>query len=246
MLSLGHIALGMAVASPPVRTIMKFGGSSVRDAERISEVCKLVQDQIKLGQKPHLVCSAMGSTTNNLLAAADQALYDGTVNLDSVRSLHIETAKTLKLEDSPYVEDCLKLIDECERTLEGVAMLGELSARTRDRVVSYGERCSGRMVAACLNSFGQPAVQIESWDLGVQTCSTFGDAMVLDESWPIIKKEVAKIPDGTVGVITGFIGKDVDGAITTLGRGGSDLTASLVAPLRSTTRCRCGRTWTAS
>ena len=228
MLSLGHIALGMAVASPPVRTIMKFGGSSVRDAERISEVCKLVQDQIKLGQKPHLVCSAMGSTTNNLLAAADQALYDGTVNLDSVRSLHIETAKTLKLEDSPYVEDCLKLIDECERTLEGVAMLGELSARTRDRVVSYGERCSGRMVAACLNSFGQPAVQIESWDLGVQTCSTFGDAMVLDESWPIIKKEVAKIPDGTVGVITGFIGKDVDGAITTLGRGGSDLTASLV------------------
>jgi len=72
------------------------------------------------------------------------------------------------------------------------------------------------------------ATQIESWDLGVMTDSNFGDASVEDSCWPAIKKNVADIPDKTVGVITGFIGKDESGAITTLGRGGSDLTASLV------------------
>ena len=107
-------------------------------------------------------------------------------------------------------------------------MLSELSPRTRDRVVSYGERCSGRMVAACLSALGCPAVQIESWDLGLLTCSTFGDASVLDDCWPDVAQSIRDIPDGTVGVITGFIGKDTGGAITTLGRGGSDLTASLL------------------
>jgi len=119
-------------------------------------------------------------------------------------------------------------MDECERTLEGISMLGELSPRTRDRVVAYGERMSGRMVAANLQTIGVPAVQIESWDLGVQTDSEFGDAQVLDECWPTIKTKVEEIAPSTVGVITGFIGKDADGCITTLGRGGSDLTASLV------------------
>jgi len=208
---------------------MKFGGSSVRDAERITEVCKLVSQQLDDGLKPHLVCSAMGKSTNNLLSAADRALSKGEVDLSAMRILHAETAATLKLESSPYYLDVLTLLDECERTLEGVAMLGELSTRTRDRIVSYGERCSGRMVAATLEGMGIQATQVESWDLGVMTDSTFGDARVLDACWPTINQKVAEIPEDTVAVITGFIGKDENGAITTLGRGGSDLTASLIA-----------------
>ena len=153
------------------------------------------------------MCSAMGSTTNNLLAAADKAINEREVDLSTVRDLHIASAKTLGVSDSPYVKDCMDLLDECEQILEGVAMLGELSVRTRDRVVSYGERCSGRMVAATLNGMDIAATQIESWDLGVMTDSNFGDASVEDSCWPAIKKNVADIPDKTVGVITGFIGK---------------------------------------
>jgi len=210
------------------RVVMKFGGSSVRDAERIMEVCKLVQLQIDNGVRPHLVCSAMGKTTNNLLAAVDNALETGKVDLSEVRTLHKETAETLGCLDSPLWGEVDNLLDDCERTISGVALLQELSPRTRDRVVSYGERCSGRMVAACLEDIGVKATQIESWDLGVTTDSAFGDASVLDECWPAIKEGVAAIPDDTVGVVTGFIGKDAEGRITTLGRGGSDLTASLV------------------
>ena len=210
------------VTAPSPRVIMKFGGSSVRDAERITEVCKLVVNQMEeSGVRPHLVCSAMGKTTNNLLAATERAIDEQVVDLSAVRDLHQETAVTLGLVESAEYADVLQLLDECERTLEGVSLLGELSARTRDRVVSYGERCSGRMVAACLNGLGVPSQQIESWDLGLTTCSTFGDASVLDACWPDIKKNVAAIPTEpwTVGVITGFIGKDVSGSITTLGRG---------------------------
>lgn len=229
MLATSLFVSGLAtapVANP--RVIMKFGGSSVRDAERITEVCKLCKLQIDNGVRPHMVCSAMGSTTNNLLGAADQAISNGVVDLSSVCDLHRETAETLGFLEAPSYLEVVELLDECKRILEGVAMLGELSTRTRDRIVSYGERCSGRMVAACLQEMGQPAVQIESWDLGLTTCSTFGDASILDECWPTLKEKITDIPDDTVAVITGFIGKDKDGAITTLGRGGSDLTASLL------------------
>jgi len=210
------------------KVVMKFGGSSVRDAERITEVCNLVVAQIAAGYSPHLVCSAMGKTTNNLLQAADTALVDGTVDLSAVRELHTASAAELGVtEDESYAE-VLELLDECERTLGGVAMIGELSTKTRDRIVSFGERMSGRMVAAQLRSIGVPATQFESWDLGLVTTSKFGDASVLDSSWPTIKTSLDDVPDETVAVITGFIGKDEAGAITTLGRGGSDLTASLI------------------
>ena len=129
--------LRMAATDPPKRVIMKFGGSSVRDAERIREVCSLVTDVYAEGTRPHLVCSAMGKTTNGLLAAADAAIAQGPTfavkdAIGPIRELHAETAATLELEDSEPYAEVVALLDELERTLEGVAMLGELSARTRD------------------------------------------------------------------------------------------------------------------
>ena len=144
MLSLlSPLLLGMAVTPGVERVVMKFGGSSVRDAERITEVCKLVKDQIdENGLRPHLVCSAMGKTTNGLLAAADAAIAQGPTfavkdAIGPIRELHAETAAALKLEDSEPYAEVVALLDELERTLEGVAMLGELSVRIKDRVVSY-------------------------------------------------------------------------------------------------------------
>ena len=217
------------VATAPKRVVMKFGGSSVRDAERITEVCTLVKDLISEdGIAPCLVCSAMGKTTNGLLSAADKAIGEGVVDLSSVRELHEETIATLNLAGTPCADEVLTLLGQCERTLEGVALLGELSARTRDLVVSYGERMSGRVVAATLSEMGVPAAQHEAWDVGVLTSSDFGEATVLEESWGLIPAAFDKMDDGVVPVVTGFIGKDEAGRITTLGRGGSDLTASLL------------------
>ena len=104
--------LGLATPTAPSRVVMKFGGSSVRDAERILEVCRLVKGQIDDGVKPHLVCSAMGKTTNNLLDAADFALTDRAVDLSAVRELHAETAATLGLEGSAEYSEVKSLLDE--------------------------------------------------------------------------------------------------------------------------------------
>ena len=133
---------GVGADAVPKRVIMKFGGSSVRDAERIREVCSLVTDVYAEGTRPHLVCSAMGKTTNGLLAAADAAIAQGPTfavkdAIGPIRELHAETAATLELEDSEPYAEVVALLDELERTLEGVAMLGELSVRIKDRVVSY-------------------------------------------------------------------------------------------------------------
>ena len=86
MLALSSFAMGMSLVTPPERIIMKFGGSSVRDAERITEVCKLVQLQIDDGMKPYLVCSAMGGVTNKLLEAADQAIMEREADVMGARA----------------------------------------------------------------------------------------------------------------------------------------------------------------
>ena len=130
------MAFGGAVKAPS-KVVMKFGGSSVRDAERITEVCALVEQTLAAGTRPHLVCSAMGKTTNGLLAAADAAIAQGPTfavkdAIGPIRELHAETAATLELEDSEPYAEVVALLDELERTLEGVAMLGELSVRIKD------------------------------------------------------------------------------------------------------------------
>lgn len=197
-----------ALVPPPMRVVMKFGGSSVRDAERIAEVASLVRAQmVEHSVQPCLVCSAMGKTTNGLLAAADRAIDEGTVDLSTVRALHVDTLDALSISGTEASE-VVELLDKCERTLEGVALLGELSPRTRDLVVSYGERLSGRVVAAALRRQGVRAKQLEAWDVGVVTTDEFGEATPLDQSWEGIAASLLPVmEEGTVPVVTGFIGK---------------------------------------
>ena len=137
-LSRRHVpVVATAAVAEPRDIIMKFGGSSVRDAERILEVCNLVHRQITtLGVRPHLVCSAMGKTTNCLLAACDDALEAGKVELSPVRDLHEATIEALGVDDTVAATEIRALLDECERNLSGVAMLGELSPRSRDKIVA--------------------------------------------------------------------------------------------------------------
>jgi len=110
-----------------------------------------------------------------------------------------------------------------------VSLLHELSPRAQDKLVSYGERCSVRIVAARLNQIGVPARAFDSWELGVLTDSNFGDASLLEESEDLIKSKFSdKVDSNIVSVVTGFIAHDDQGRITTMGRGGSDLTATAI------------------
>ncbi|GMI16944.1 hypothetical protein TrLO_g9808 [Triparma laevis f. longispina] len=210
------------------RTVMKFGGSSLADAGRIDHVAQLIKSQIALGNRPAaVVCSAMGKTTNNLLNAGDFAL-EGRVNVDALRTLHLQTIEEFQLGEH-LKNEINALLDELENMLSGVKLLQELSPRSLDMLVSFGERMSVRMMAARLNQIGVPAEAYDSWNIGMLTDSNFGDATVLPSAPETIRKIFAdKIDPGTVAIVTGFIAHDPNGKITTLGRGGSDLTATTI------------------
>lgn len=204
---------------------MKFGGSSLATLDRIDHVANLIKSQQETGYRARaVVCSAMGKTTNSLLSAGDFAL-EGRVCIDAIRTLHVTTMN--HFEFSEYnKKEVTDLLNECEDMLNGVRLIQELSPKSLDQLVSYGERCCVRIMAARLNQIGVPAVALDAWDAGIRTNSEFGDAKLLPESEEYIRKAFERLDPNVVAVVTGFIGQDVNKRITTLGRGGSDLTAT--------------------
>ena len=204
--------------------VMKFGGSSVANAERIKHVASIIKAYKE--KKPVVVLSAMGDTTDHLLEAADQAVK-GIVDVEGVAKLHKETAELLDVN----IETIQDLLKELNQLLTGISMLKEISKRSRDYLVSFGERMSVRMMAAYLAKEGIPAKFYDAWDIGILSDSNYMAAELLDSVWDDIPKYLTGYKNGTdveIPIVTGFIAKDVKGNITTLGRGGSDLTATMI------------------
>ena len=203
---------------------MKFGGSSVANAQRIRHVASIIKAY--RNRRPVVVLSAMGDTTDHLLEAADKAL-GGIVSMEHIASLHFETLRELGLE-SGIIED---LINELTQLLTGISMIKELTKRTRDYLVSFGERMSVRIAAAYLTKEGIPASPYDAWDIGIVSDGNFTAAELLDEVWKSIPEHLHAYVSGKderIPIVTGFIAKDKDGNITTLGRGGSDLSATII------------------
>jgi aspartate kinase len=207
--------------------VMKFGGSSVANGERIRRVEEIVRSQ--LDRKPVLVLSAMGDTTDRLLEAGDEALERGQVRTGEIAALHLGTAEELGL--PPEAKEGIKpLLEELERLLMGIALIRELTLRTRDYLVSFGERLSVRIAAAYFSSRGMRARALDAWEGGMLSDSGYTGAELLEESWELVPQRIKPLTgEGILPVITGFIARDRNGNTTTLGRGGSDLSATFIA-----------------
>ncbi|MDR2517895.1 MAG: aspartate kinase [Spirochaetaceae bacterium] len=207
--------------------VMKFGGSSVANGDRIRHVVEIVKAE--LPRKPVLVLSAMGDTTDRLLEAAAGALETGGVSVGQIAGLHIKTIQELAL--GPAVRnEAEALLEELRNLLLGISMIKELTPRTRDYLVSFGERLSVRIAAAYCKSIGVPSCALDAWDAGFISDSHFSSAELLKESWDLIPKTLIPLADqGILPVVTGFIAKNEAGRITTLGRGGSDRSATIIA-----------------
>src|SRR5574344_1418971 len=208
----------------PDMIVMKFGGRSVANADRIRHVADIIKAYKK--DRPVVVLSAMGDTTDDLLEAADKAV-NGTVDISRIQKLHFDTAKELGI-DVPAINE---LLGELNTLLTGISMLRELTKRTRDYLVSFGERMSVRMMAAYLEKQGTPAKYYDAWDIGMVSDSNYMSAELLDDVWETIPRHLNDYTSGSsdaIPIVTGFIAKDKNGIITTLGRGGSDLSATMI------------------
>ncbi|XP_062213034.1 aspartokinase 1, chloroplastic-like [Phragmites australis] len=211
--------------------VMKFGGSSVSSAERMREVADLILSFPE--ETPVIVLSAMGKTTNNLLLAGEKAVScgaqkaSGIPELSVIKELHLRTIDELGLDRSVV----LGLLDELEQLLKGIAMMKELTLRTRDYLVSFGECMSTRIFAAYINKLGKKARQYDAFDIGFITTDDFTNADILEATYPAVAKRLQGdwIDDPAIPIVTGFLGKGWKScAVTTLGRGGSDLTATAI------------------
>jgi aspartate kinase len=207
--------------------VMKFGGSSVANAERIRHITDIIKNES--ARKPVLVLSAMGDTTDCLLEAADGALEGSPVSIGKIEKLHRDTIKNLGLPKTVW-DEITPLMEELRSLLVGISLIKELTGRTRDYLVSFGERLSVRITAAFLTSLGIKAKALDAWDAGLCSNSNFSSAEIDDESWERIPKILRPLTEKKIiPVVTGFIARDSAGNITTLGRGGSDLSATFIA-----------------
>ena len=202
--------------------IMKFGGTSLGTPEAIARSARHVAREERA---PIVVASAVGGVTD-LLIACGEAARDGDKFeeiLACIGEKHHRIAEAADIGESAlgWIEE------ELARLLNGVAMLGELSPRVRDTLLSFGERISVHLLAAELRRIGCPARAVMSWDLGMITDDGYGKAEPLVDVDGRIRDAVERLDAGEIPVVTGFIGHTRDGRITTLGRGGSDFTAAL-------------------
>ena len=206
---------------------MKFGGSSVANADRFRHVAEIIK--ARLDRRPVVVLSAMGDTTDHLLDAGDAALKDGVVSLEKVEALHTKTIADLGLGEDA-AKQIQPLLLELRTLLTGISLIRELTGRTKDYLVSFGERLSVRIAAAYFSSVGIKAVAVDAWEAGFLSDSNYTKAELLPESWNLIPaKLLAPAEEGVLQLVTGFLAKNDTGNITTLGRGGSDLSATMIA-----------------
>lgn len=219
------------------RYAMKFGGTSVGSPEAISQVVGIVHNMLADGHELAVVVSAMSGVTDMLLeSAAAAAAKDRETFLainETVKHKHNEVINAL-IESE---HDCAIIAAEVEELLQGhlelceaVYILGEVTPRISDAIVSFGERLSSRVIAAVMQAKAMPVGQIDS-DACIITDNQFGDA---DPIWDETETRIARtlrleLEKGITPIITGFIGATPDGTITTLGRGGSDFSAAIFA-----------------
>jgi aspartate kinase len=231
----------------PEIVVMKFGGTSVEDATAISRTAGIVEGRLRKGLRPVIIVSAMAKVTDQLLACAAAALAgrgasEAAIEIVSrLRARHLQVAKDLlgssKAEGERLAAlelDIQRAFDGLEELVRGISVVGELTARTSDLIVSFGERLSSVIVTAAFAERGLNSAHVDARDV-ILTDDHYGkaapDELKIEQA--LTERVLPLVAAGKVPVLGGFIGsyrtsESEPGITTTLGRGGSDFSAALV------------------
>ena len=202
--------------------ILKFGGKSLSNGEGLNKVVSIILDKVKQGEQIAVVVSARGNATDELEDILRIAAKNG-----NYKPL-LESFKAYQTSDFPDV-DLSEEFNILDKLFEGVSLIGDYSNKIKDQILSKGELLSAKLLTSILIEKGIPANFVDTREL-LKTDSKFGDAQPLEQ---LSKKNVInyfKLHNGnTVNIVTGFIGSNNNNDTTTLGRNGSNYTASLIA-----------------
>lgn len=220
-----------------MRLVMKFGGTAVDSPDKVRHVAQLVKSH-KKGNDIVCVVSAVRGMTDGLLSIADSVKRGDKTSIDEFvkksAKIHADIAegaisdKKLRGEAVAVVK---KIVSELQDVLGGIVLLGEVTPKSLDYLMSFGERLSTPIVSFALQDIGIKSAHLTGKEAGILTDGNFGEARPLMDTTklrvshklePMLKQDIAP-------VVTGFIGADQYGNITTIGRGGSDYTATIIA-----------------
>jgi aspartokinase/homoserine dehydrogenase 1 len=211
--------------------ILKFGGSSVGTSEALKALIGVVKTNVDAKEQMIIVVSAMGGITNQLISTAENAVLgvDFVPALTEIEKRHFDIVKELiPIQQQNQVFTRLKLyFQELEDLMQGVTALQELSAKTKDAILSFGEKCSAFMISRILKSIDDNATFLNASEI-IKTDSSFGNARVDTEQTNFLVKNYFENHKDELVVVTGFIASDDQNRVTTLGRGGSDYTAAII------------------
>ncbi len=215
-----------------MRVVMKFGGTSVGNAERIRAAAELVKSYN--AEEIVVVTSAMSGVTDRLVEISEKVLNGYSEQeirefIQQIRERHVRALKEAAGEDKETLSEIESQLSELEKVLIGVSYVGELTPRSRDYILSFGERLSAPILCATLRSMGINSEWFTGYEAGIVTDSNFGQANpIFDITVERVRETLLPRLGKSVPVVTGFIAGDNKGRITTLGRGGSDFTASII------------------
>lgn len=208
--------------------VMKFGGSILNESNDFTEIARYLKD---FGREKRLVVviSAMKGVTDSLIKLCSLAASGDEVNasrlLMDLEDRHLRVCEELGI----TCDDVRKEFEKLERMIRGIIYLGELTPRVRDLVVSLGENFSGRILSTLLKSEGMNSRFMTGGEAGIITDDLYGNANPLLKATKVyLRTRITPMLEDTLPVIAGFSGMTRDGRVTTMGRGGSDLTAVLV------------------
>jgi aspartate kinase len=217
-----------------MRFLMKFGGTSVADAQCIRNVVDILEKHHKAGDELAVVVSAQRGVTDQLIEITSKlpTAKDDTAIEPLIQSLGKRHMTTLEGAAPDYVAETGSVIEDrlisLQNILFAVYNLRELTPRSKDYIISFGERMLAPIISAALRQRGIPSSVIDGCDAGILTTPQHGESTALLESDARIKKRLGPLLGKEIPVIMGFMGCTRNGVVTTLGRSGSDYSASII------------------
>jgi len=221
-----------------MRIVMKFGGSLLDDEKKIRNVINIIKSYYSLDFEIVVVVSALYGITDKISVLCDEIkqINRNSLNLflKNIEDIHINLVEKVIQDknDKHKLLHLLKdLLNEFRDVLHGISILKDVTPKSRDYLLSFGERLSTPIVSFALKSIGINSVFLNGKEVGILTDSNFGDAKPLMNTTklrvhhkiePLLKEKI-------IPVVTGFIGFDQNGNTTTIGRGGSDYSATIIA-----------------
>ncbi len=220
-----------------MRLVMKFGGVSLANGVKIKAVADLIKSVKDTVKEQVIVTSALFDVTDILHEIAPRVVKEGKVEqvkefVQGFRTMH-EIVASEAIADEQILRvvkgELREQMEYLEKALIGICLLGELTARSCDYIVSFGERLAAPILAGTLQSIGIDAVHLTGGEAGIITNDDFGNAQVIAGAEDRIRARIMPLlKDNKVPVVCGYIGETKEGIITTTGRGGSDYTATLI------------------